>query len=127
MKEWVPIPFTNGKYEITREGDVRNSKTKHILKGFGRYNNPVYRFYCNGECLVYTTNQLLKITFGISRPSLRKISVTVSKDDQVFHFDSLRKAAEFLAPHVFYSSRSFYYFFKRKRSEIGDWSISYEK
>ena len=29
---WLPIDSTNGLYEASNKGDIRNSKTKHILK-----------------------------------------------------------------------------------------------
>lgn len=113
-KVWfLPIPSLNYKYEINQLGEVRNVKTKKILKG---------------KSVGKTRASLLWEVFGIipkRRLKAAKIKVSVTQGKCVFRFNSFTECANFLEPKIFYSKKSLITWMSRRRKQIGDCRFVY--
>ena len=61
MANFSPVPILEGKYEITKSGILRNSKTKHVIKPVPNSN---YRLHLHGKFVRFSRAFLLFNTFG---------------------------------------------------------------
>lgn len=125
--KFMPIPSFQGKYEITKQGQVRNAKTKRILKvkqGTGKN----ISFYIGGVSITRSITSLLWETFGIinRKKSRMRVPIIITKGNQRLYFDSEMDVARYLAPKVFLSIPGIYRYFRLRKAEIYGWQINYQ-
>ena len=132
-EDWQPIYSLNCRYEMNQFGDVRNAKTKKILKAKVLKNKKllIVRVYIAPYKIVgRSIQQLLWETHGIL-PKIRahpKVAVNVSNEDENYYFESMKAAARFLSDKVFYSVITIHrYLWKKRLPKIGEWKITYHE
>ena len=123
--KFFPIPATDGRYEISRDGIVRNAQTKYILKPI----NHAYRLHlADGELLYRSKKQLLWEVFGITPQKFHMRSpIILCKDNQQFSFPNKSAAAKFLAPKIFFATSTILNWFWRRKTSFCGWHIIYQR
>ena len=113
------IPSLNYKYEIDTRGNVRNAKTKKILKKIVRRNKNIKSFTVrvifNGRRKECSIQQLLWEVHG----------VVPKKGGEMLFFQSLNKAAIFLSERLHYTKQWILNHFTKRIKEFHGWQIFY--
>lgn len=124
---FVPI-YSAPLYEINRNGTVRNRRTKKILKPFRGSVNTFNLYITDGKRTIRRSiSSLLFETFDITPKNYRPhVPLFISKGNQRFYFNNLSDAASFLAPRLFLSFHSVYYYFRKRKADIYGWHINYQ-
>ena len=124
--EWLPVPSLNYRYEVDPRGRLRNAKTKKCLRASAR---GAYHAYCVSVCgkkMSVSVKSLLWEVHGIVPKKRRnKIPVTIKKGTDALYFESLKKAAKYLATLIHYSSGQIVTFFAKRSADICGWQITY--
>ena len=121
-----PIPSTGGRYEINKQGIVRNSSTKHILKPTGRGGKVCPLSIGERKYSPRCIADLLWEVFGIipkRRFSPQPCSIE-NTQGKIF-FPSLCACARFLAQKMYYAVHTVENWLNARRERIADWKISY--
>ena len=122
---FAPIPSINYRYEINRDGTVRNSKTKCIvntLKG----KKTIAFLTTDGKLIRRHIDELLWEVHG--RPlkhTKQPCPCQAVNFNQTFSFPSLRACAKFLAGKLFYCVSYIAHKLCKRPPAIGDWKIIY--
>lgn len=120
-RDWQPIPSLKNLYEITPEGDVRNAKTKKILKV---PEDNCCRFHKVG--VKRHIKDLLWEVHGILyRPPHLPVSVVIRKNNEAYYFKTLTTAAHFLSKHVPLAESYIKFRLVKRKAEIYGWAITY--
>ena len=123
-------------YEINNFGVVRNIKSKHVIKPWTpkdrKHDQQVYlRVERGGKTKSFHVKGLLYLVHGnaSNRHTHARVwlPVVVSKGNQVYYFETCRKAAKFLAPLTNYTAGSLATRFAARVNEIGGWKIVYQR
>ena len=122
-KKFYPIPSTNGKYEIDRKGNVRNSRTKKLLAK-KKIGNGLVKVYLDGKKISLSISRLLAEVFGRTFSSLT-YPVVITRGNTRLVFDSKSSCARFLAKNLFYSVTGIRYYLSAKQPTIHGWNIFY--
>jgi hypothetical protein len=126
---FLPIPSLGNKYEINRNGVMRNARTKRCLRVY--VNKSGSRFYSvkfNGTYIHRYVQQLIWEVHGILpkvvwfRPS---ISVCIQKDGGHFNFESMTQCAKFLVTREYYCFSWIKRQLHERRVEICGWKVFY--
>ncbi|MBR4381993.1 MAG: hypothetical protein IKP64_00385 [Selenomonadaceae bacterium] len=130
---WLPISVAP-KYEINQRGDVRNIKTGRILKPWIRKDrgSKQVSLYIGGRCNKknFCLASLLWLTHGIvAKRSVRAklVPVIISRENEKYCFDSCSQAAQFLARREHYSVSGVRHHLSKRREELKDWRINYQR
>ena len=124
VHEWLPVPSLGYKYEVFKNGSLRNAKTKQILK---KISPTSYAVTINRKRIFVTISNLLWEVHGIlpKRSLTRNIPVTIQKDKVILHFKNIQTATEYLSKSEFYTTKYIRYFFSKRKTEIFGWQITY--
>lgn len=123
---FVPIPSTHGKYEMNEFGDVRNAKTKKVLKA--RKGSGInFSLRLGKTSTTRSIDSLRWETFGTVKPkSKMRIPVELVKGGRRLFFKSQLAAAKYLAPRFFLTVGGAYRYFQLRRAEIYGWKVTYQ-
>ena len=121
--EWLPIPSTGDKYEMTKYGTVRNSATKRILNlGY----DGLYHFWVDGKSYIRSRDSLLyEVTGNEKFNHDLPVPVMLTQGRRSHYFDSLTAAAKFLSGVLPITWGGVRAFFKKRRREIYGWTVKY--
>ena len=124
VHEWLPVPSLGYKYEVFKNGSLRNIKTKKVLKKFIPTG---YYITINNKQVYVTIASLLWEVHGILPQGISKnpISLTIKKGDTVRLFESIKTAAQYLAPVVFLGVSTIRSYLSKRKTEIYGWKITY--
>lgn len=128
---YLPIPSLFYKYEIDTLGNVRNAKTKQLLKPLKRTKGGVkYRFcFSKSKKVDRTVSQLLFEVHGIEPPKglNAAVAVTLIKGGLRKVFESINSAAKFLSDKIYYDWHTIREMMKPRPAEISGWKIFYRE
>lgn len=135
-EKWIQIPVAP-KYEMNRRGDVRNIKTRRIVKPWQRKDRghlKIFGLYLDeGKChrKQFSQSSLLWLTHGIiprRKDGVRLlVPVIVSRGNERYYFESCSKAAQFIAHRKICTPSGVQYHFSLRREEIYGWRINYQR
>lgn len=121
---WEKVPSLNNLYEINLQGELRNIKSKRLLK---LKRNGCYETKINQKSICVSKKDLLWEVHGIIERKNAPLAVIAIKNKVAYKFDSLSQCARFLAPKVNYSIGNLLYKLSGCRVEkICDWEIFYQ-
>lgn len=101
---WRPINSLGKKYELSPGGDVRNRKTKKLLKPINHDGETYYMLHGDGKYFNKSRRSLLNEVYLHDIPRKRPpIKVQISKDSKSYHFETIKDCARFLAERIFYT------------------------
>ena len=126
-EKWVKIPSLNYLYEMTPNGTLRNAKTKRITKKYLIGKQFYYHLSINRKAVNRSLKKLLWETHGEIYIGRHKIAVTLTKNNQIYNFDSLAAAGRFLTNRVHYAFSTISSFFTKRIAEICGWHITYHE
>ncbi len=123
--KFYPIPSTGNKYEMNRNGKVRNAKTKRVLKTTDG-GNVVHLAY-GGKGYAISITMLKWEVFGItpSKSAQTPKPLSVSKGNRRFFFDTKAACARFLAAELTYSTAGILYYLSANKNWIHGWTVKY--
>lgn len=119
--KFYPIPSTDGLYEISEKGIVRNAENKHVRK----QQNGQIILNINGR---YVTRSILSLraeVFGSKDVRRCRMPVTLAKGNQIHVLPNKTRAAEFIAAKTFYSPVTCYPCLIKRQREIFGWRVTY--
>lgn len=123
---WYPICSLNKLYEITWLGEVRNAKTKMLLKPILDQNCLLYNFWIDGKVVVRTRRALLNEVFATNiRPKKAPVPVILSKDGLQYYFKNKTAAAKFLEPKVFFNWETIVKRMSNREPTVYGWNVKY--
>ena len=124
---WFPVPSLNYLYEFSRNGCLRNAKSKRVLKMTIRGNYKYFSPSVGGNILNVTVDSLMWEIFGVIpvRPHCARIQVVITKDGLVKKFDSLADCSRFFAAFCFIPFRSAQTYLSNRQTVIDGWQIKY--
>ena len=128
--EFLPVPRCCNRYEVNRQGTVRNAKTKKIIK---RHKTPGGKIW---YWLLHTADRkkksrrflasILSEVFGIRNKNRQSPQpVVLTKGNRRIWFESFASAANFLATQYFYQPGTFTARMKKRKPVIEDWQVTY--
>lgn len=126
-KKWVKVPSLNYFYEMTPNGTLRHVRTKRITKKYLIGKQFYYRVTINRKTVNRPLKQLLWETHGEIYIRQTKIAITLTKNKQVYNFDSLSAAGRFLTNRVHYAFGTLLKLFAKRLTEIYGWHIIYHE
>lgn len=117
---FLPIPSLDNLYEINRQGEVRNARTKQPL-------SPVFSFNIEKTHTCRTVKRLLEEVFDEKKPpqNTQPIDCSCSDGKETHHFPSLEKMATFLAPKIRWKRRSVVVYLGKRIPKIKNWNLKY--
>lgn len=124
--EWALIGIVNNLYEMNLDGVVRNVETKKILKPQEGRGGKYYNLCIDGKSTRVCLKRLFNSAFDMEyklRP--QKVPVCVRKGGRAYYFETIRAAAQFLAPKLFYSRDHIARLMGRRQKEIYGYEITY--
>ena len=133
QNDWQPIYSLDCKYEMNGCAQVRNAKTKKLLKVITSHKRtyPMVRVYHKPyKVTCRSIQQLFWETHGkIPKVKVPKIvPVTIFRGNEIYYFESREAAARFLADKIYYSKSSIIRWLRRDRlNEIHGWKIIYHE
>ena len=101
---WLPVPSLNGRYELSKYGNLRNSRTLNHCKKYLRCNQFYFQVLTDKGNIWVSLRSLLWEVYGEEyTPQNVRIPVTLKKDYMRAYFDTKRAAAKFLSNKTRYS------------------------
>ena len=133
---WEQIPVAP-MYEISNRGVVRNIETKRVVKPWtpkDRKNDAqvfLRRFKGDRKTKSFHVKGLLYLVHGVASKKHTHarvaVPVIVKKGNQLYHFETCRKAAYFLAPLVESTPNYVVQRFAARVKEFRGWAINYQR
>lgn len=124
-EQWVLVPSLNDKYEITRDGRLRNARTKRIIK----LGNDRYTVTVGLERIEVLKDKLLEEVFGVPfvppKPRARYVPCIVEKGGKSERFNLLGTAAAFIAAETHFSHSYVMAMFKRREPVVFGFNVTY--
>ena len=121
-EDWHPVPSLDGRYELDRNGNLRNATNKKLL----RRRRTSYQAFSNGKYRPVSVNRLLHEVYGIELPPESTfVPVIVSKDGESYSFESKTACARFLSGRVFYSVGYIVTMLKSRPRELFGWAVRF--
>ena len=123
---WFPVHSLNCKYELNRNGVLRNSITKKIIKL-----NSHHLFQVTIDCKTFSVSRKM-LMWEVLGSEVKQInfkipvSITNKERRQYFSFDSLVACARFIAPKINYSVSTIQHKLAKRCTDIFGWRIYYD-
>ena len=125
QKQFQPIPSTDGKYEISIKGVVRNAHSKQILKRKG-HGKCVNLWLDGRKAIVRCVADLLWEVHGIIvKRRFCPVPVSAENKHGKFFFSDMKSCARFLAGKIPYSFSKIYRLIFTRKPAVGEWTITY--
>lgn len=121
-----PIPSLDYRYEINKQGKVRNTVTKKVLTP--KLGGKLYCFQIGGKGNYFsraTSDLLWEVHGKIIERRFRPCPCSAEKADGKFFFPHMKACARFLAPKVFFCFSWVYKLLNRREPIIEGWKITY--
>lgn len=131
--EFLPIPSLDGRYEVNKNGVVRNVKSKKIIKHTIKQKRKVPLIYIEVTEKQRGGRSLQQIMWEVwgqlpKNPSLidKAMSVQIQRYGEYYIFNSFRKCAAFLAQKSKYAFSTIKNFLNQRTDKIDEWQIFYK-
>lgn len=125
QKQFLPIPSTGGRYEISLKGVVRNARLKQILKRKGK-GKCIELWFSGRKSIMRCVADLLWEVHGIiKKRRFRPVRVSVENRHGKFFFQNMKSCARFLVDKIRYSFSKIYRLIFTRKPVVGDWTVTY--
>lgn len=123
---WSPVWSLNKLYEVNCLGEVRNAKTKMLLKPILNRKCLYHNFTIDGKKVYRTVRAILNEVFATNiRPQKAPVPVVLSKDGLQYYFKNKTAAAKFLEPKVFFNWETIVKRMSNREPTVYGWNVKY--
>lgn len=124
--DWAPVTSLQKKYELNWGGQLRNAKTKRLLKSQPHGGTVGYRLYLNKKREWHSQKALLNEVFDRKlKRKCQPVPCIVSKGAVAKYFGSMASAAKFLSKQVYCCTTNIRKQLGKRQEEIFAWKITY--